>query len=314
MAKLPGAITGARIVGERFVASQRQQNPDGRMPLMDHIRELRNRVVKMAAGLIAGMIVGFVFFNWAFRLLERPFCEVKVRGASGCNKLGVDQLILTGPLDSFYMRVKVAVLVGIVISCPIWLYQIWKFVSPGLYAREKRWGYIFLGTAVPLFLTGVALAYLSLTRTMQYMLHLTPSGVANLPEFDQYFSFVVTMLLAFGFGFELPLILIILNMAGVLTHAMFRKWRRVLIFAVFVIAGIANPSPDPITMLILGGACVVLVEVAELIVWNHDRRKARRDPYASLADDELAPIDLGMTDEPDPTEPRNPDPRNSRFN
>ena len=134
MAKLPGAIAGARIVGERFVASQRQQNPDGRMPLMDHIRELRNRVVKMAAGLIAGMIVGFVFFNWAFKILEHPLCRAKVHGFTGCTKIGVNQLILTGPLDSFYMRVKVAVLVGIIISCPIWLYQIWKFVSPGLYA------------------------------------------------------------------------------------------------------------------------------------------------------------------------------------
>jgi sec-independent protein translocase protein TatC len=303
MAKLPGAVQGARIVGERFVASQRQQNPDGRMPLMDHIRELRNRVVKMALGLIAGMIVGFVFFNWAFKLLERPLCHAVVRGVTGCHTVGVNQLILTGPLDSFYMRVKVAVLVGIIVSCPIWLYQIWKFVSPGLYAREKRWGYIFLGSAVPLFLIGIALAYLSLTRTMQYMLHLTPAGVGNFIEFDQYFSFVITMLLAFGFGFELPLILIMLNLAGILTHARFKKWRRVLIFAVFVVAGMANPSPDPITMLILGGACVALVEVAELIVWNHDRRKARRETslYANLADDELSPIDLEDTEPPSHT-------------
>jgi len=303
MAKLPGAVQGARIVGERFVASQRQQNPDGRMPLMDHIRELRNRVVKMALGLIAGMIVGFVFFNWAFKIVEHPLCQAKIRGVSGCHNLGVNQLILTGPLDSFYMRVKVAFLVGIIISCPIWLYQIWKFVAPGLYAREKRWGYLFLGSAVPLFLIGVGLAYLSLTRTMQYMLHLTPIGVSNLIEFDQYFSFVITMLLAFGFGFELPLLLIMLNMAGILTHARFKKWRRLLIFLVFVVAGIANPSPDPITMLILGGACVALVEVAELIVWNHDRRKARREtsPYANLADDELSPIDLGDTEPPSHT-------------
>jgi sec-independent protein translocase protein TatC len=259
----------------------------------------------MALGLIAGMIVGFVFFNWAFKILERPLCHAKVRGITGCNKLGIDQLILTGPLDSFYMRVKVAFLVGIIISCPIWLYQIWKFVSPGLYSKEKRWGYMFLGSAVPLFLIGVGLAYLSLTRTMQYMLHLTPVGVSNLIEFDQYFSFVVTMLLAFGFGFELPLLLIMLNLAGILTHARFKKWRRLLIFLVFVVAGIANPSPDPITMLILGGACVALVEVAELIVWNHDRRKARREGslYANLADDELSPIDLEDTE-----------PSNHRFN
>ena len=309
MAKLPGAVQGARIVGERFVRSQREQNPDGRMPLMDHIRELRNRVVKMSLALIVGMIVGFVVFRWAFHVIERPLCAANVDGQTGCKTLGLNKLVLDGPLDTFYMRVKVAFIVGLVLSCPVWLYQIWAFVAPGLYAREKRWSYIFLGSAVPLFLTGITLAYWSLTRTMDYLLHLTPSGVANLIDFDQYLSFVLTMMVAFGLAFELPLLIIMLNLAGVLSHRQFKKWRRVMIFAVFLISGIANPSPDPITMLILGGACVALVEVAEFIVWSNDRRRARLhpSPYAGLADDELSPIDLEDTD-------TDPDPRNSRFN
>jgi sec-independent protein translocase protein TatC len=298
MAKLPGAVQGARIVGERFVQSQRAQNPDGRMPLMDHIRELRNRVVKAALALMAGMTVGFVFFNWAFKIIEHPLCRAVVRGHTGCKTLGLNQLVLDGPLDTFYMRVKVAFIVGLIISCPIWLYQIWAFVAPGLYSREKRWGYIFLGSAVPLFLIGVTLAYWSLTRTMDYLLHLTPQGVSNLIDFDQYLSFVLTMMFAFGLAFELPLIIVMLNLAGILSHQRFRKWRRVMIFAVFVIAGMANPSPDPITMLILGGACVAMVEVAEFIVWQNDRRRARLhpSPYANLADDELSPIDLEDTE------------------
>src|SRR3984885_14184673 len=98
MAKLPAAVQGARIVGERFVQSQRQQNPEGRMPLMDHIRELRNRVVKMALALAAGMTVGFVFFHWAFHIIERPLCAAVVSGHTGCNTLGVDKLVLDGPL------------------------------------------------------------------------------------------------------------------------------------------------------------------------------------------------------------------------
>ena len=282
MAKLPGAVQGARIVGERFVRSQRQQNPDGRMPLMDHIRELRNRVVKMALGLIAGMLVGFVFFNWAWHIIERPLCTAVIRGHTGCRTLGTNQLVLDGPLDSFYLRVKVAVIVGVILSSPIWLYQLWAFVAPGLYSREKRWSYIFLGSSVPLFL---------------------PS--------DQYMSFVMTMMLAFGIAFEVPLLIVMLNLAGILTHARFRKWRRMMLFGVFLIAGMANPSPDPITMLILGGACAALVEVAEFIVWSNDRRRARLhpSPYAGLADDELSPIDLDDND-PDP----GPDSRNSRFN
>ena len=298
MAKLPGAIAGARIVGERFVNAQRQQNPEGRMPLMDHLRELRNRVVKMALALIGGMIVGFIFFTPVWHFIERPLCSAVIRGHSGCTTLGVNQLVLNGPLDAFYLRVKVAVIAGVILSSPVWLYQIWAFVAPGLYAREKRWSYIFLGTAVPLFLIGATLAYWSLGRSMHYLLGLTPQHVANLIQVDQYMSFVMTMLLAFGIAFEVPLLIIMMNLAGILTHERFRKWRRVMIFGVFLIAGMANPSPDPITMLILGGACAALVEVAEFIVWSNDRRRARLHPdsYAGLADDELSPIDLDDTE------------------
>ena len=298
MAKLPGAIAGARIVGERFVQSQRQQNPEGRMPLMDHLRELRNRVLKIALGLVAGMTVGFIFFTPVWHFIERPLCSAVIRGHTGCNNLGTNKLVLNGPLDAFYLRVKVAVVVGVILSSPVWLYQIWAFIAPGLYAREKRWSYIFLGTAVPLFLIGVTFAYLSLGRSMHYLLGLTPTGVQNLIQVDLYMGFVMTMLLAFGIAFEVPLLIVMLNLAGILTHERFRKWRRVILFAVFLIAGIANPSPDPITMLILGGACAALVEVAEFIVWSNDRRRARLhpEPYAGLADDDLSPLDMDHTE------------------
>src|ERR1700732_877964 len=299
MAKLPGAIQGARIVGEKFVHAQRQQNPEGRMPLMDHIRELRNRVVKMALALGAGMIVGFVFFNPVWHFIERPLCSTVIRGHTGCSTAGINQLILNGPLDSFYLRIKVALIVGVILSSPVWLYQVWAFIAPGLYSREKKWSYIFLGTAVPLFLTGITLCYWSLGRSMHYLLGLTPTGVGNYIQVDLYMSFVMAMMLAFGLAFELPLLIVMLNLAGILTHQRFRKWRRVVIFGGVLIAGMANPSPDPITMLILGGGCVALVEVAEFIVWTNDRRRARLhpDPYAGLADDELSPIDLDDTED-----------------
>ena len=297
MAKLPGAIQGARIVGEQYVSSRRRANPEGRMPLFDHLRELRNRIVKMALALIAGMIVGFMFFDQAWRVIERPLCRTTVNGHSGCATPGVNQLILNSPLDPFYLRVKVAFIVGVILSSPVWLYQLWAFIAPGLYSREKRWGRIFLGSAVPLFLIGNVLAYLSLGRSMHYLLGLTPATVGNYIQVDAYMSFVMAMMLAFGLAFEVPLLIIMLNMAGILTHERFRKWRRVMIFGVFLIAGMANPSPDPITMLILGGACAALVEVAELIVWYNDRRRGRLhpDPYAGLADDELSPLDLDDT-------------------
>src|SRR6266567_3117749 len=291
MATRPGALAGARIIGERFVHSQRQPNPEGRMPLLDHLRELRNRVVKMALALAAGMTAGFVFFGPAWHVIERPLCSATIRGHSGCRTLGVNQLVLNGPLDAFYLRVKVALIAGVIVSAPVWLYQIWAFVAPGLHAREKRWSSIFLGGAVPLFGIGIAACYMSLGRSLHY---LTPGGVQNLIQVDQYLSFVMAMMLAFGLAFEVPLLIVMLNLAGVLTHERFRRWRRVLIFAVFLIAGMANPSPDPLTMLILGGTCALLVEAAEFIVWANDRRRARPhpDPFTGLADDELSTLQL----------------------
>ena len=292
MATRPGALAGARIAGERFARSRRQRNPEGRMPLTEHLRELRARVVKMAVALAAGMTAGFIFFGPAWHVIERPLCSAAIRGHSGCRTLGVDQLVLNGPLDAFYLRVKVALIVGVIVSAPVWLYQVWAFTAPGLHAGERRWSCLFLGVAIPMFGTGITLCYLSLGRSLRYLLGLTPGGVQNLIQVDQYLSFVMAMLLAFGLAFEVPLLIVMLNLAGVLTHERFARWRQALIFGVFLLAGAANPSPDPVTMLILGGTCAVLVEAAELIVWSRDRRRTRRhpDPYAGLADGELSPL------------------------
>jgi sec-independent protein translocase protein TatC len=293
MAKLPSAVVGARIVGERFVRSRRQQNPGGHAPLLEHLRELRNRAVKILLALTAGMIVGFVFFTPVWRVIERPLCSAVIRGDHGCARLGVNQLALNGPLDSFYLRVKVAVIVGVVVSSPVWLYQVWAFIAPGLYRKEKRWAYLFVGIAAPLFGAGAVLAYVVMSRGLRYLLGLTPSGVLNLPSIDTYLSYFQGMILGFGLAFELPLALVVLNLAHILTHQRFRKWRKMMLFGAFLFAGIANPSPDPISMLLLAVPCVVLVEVAEVVIYFNDRRRAKiEDPYADLPDDEASPLEM----------------------
>ncbi|MFY9932765.1 MAG: twin-arginine translocase subunit TatC [Streptosporangiaceae bacterium] len=297
MAKLPGAVQGARIVGERFVQSQRQQNPDGRMPLMDHIRELRNRVVKIALALIAGMVIGWVFFNPIWKFITRPYCNA----VDGCRAQISHTLAVTGPLDGFYLHIKVAFVAGIILTSPVWLYQLWAFIAPGLYRREKRWTYLFIGTAVPLFVLGAWLSLLVMGRGLHFLIGMVPQNAVNIFTADTYISYFMMMILGFGLCFELPLFLVMLNQVNLLPHSRFKKWRRLLIFLVFVFAGIASPSPDPITMLLLGGVCVALVEAAEVVVLLNDRRKARLnpDPYAGLADDELAPLDrLPDDDEP----------------
>jgi sec-independent protein translocase protein TatC len=292
MATKPSALAGARIVGERYVRSKRRENPEGRMPLMDHLRELRNRLVKAILVLAIGMVVALIYSNQTLHFIMRPFCDATVNGTSGCHKVG-DQLVVTGIFDPFFLRIKVAFFIALIATCPIWLYQFWAFIAPGLYSREKRWAYLFTGTAVPLFLGGALLAYLVMGRGLHYLLGLVPAGVVNLPSFDTYVSYFVGMLLGFGLAFELPLVIVMLNIAGILTHERFRKWRKLLIFGVFVIAGMVNPSPDPWTMLLLGGLCVVLVEIAEVFVYFNDKRRARLhpDPYAGLADDQLAPVE-----------------------
>ena len=289
MAKKASALNGARIVGERYVRSKRAENPEGRMPLMDHLRELRNRVVKIALAVIAGAIVSWVFYQHIWNSIQRPYCQAV--GYCKVNQIG-HSLILNGVMDGFYLHIKVSVLAGAVITSPIWLYQLWAFVAPGLYSREKRWTYAFLGTAVPLFGLGCFFAFLAMSRGLKFFISMS-GGLTDLFTADTYIGYWIAMIIGFGLCFEVPLFLVILNLARVVTHERFRKWRRLIIFLVFVFAGIASPSPDPLTMLLLGGVVVLLVEVAEVLIYFNDKRYARNHPdlYAGLSDDELAPVE-----------------------
>jgi sec-independent protein translocase protein TatC len=298
MASKPSAIRGARIVGERYVRSKRRENPEGRMPLMDHLRELRNRLLKAIIVIVAAMIAALFFSDQTWNFVVHPFCSAVIQGHTGCTVQG-DRLVINGVFDAFFLRIKIAFFIALIGTCPVWLYQLWAFIAPGLYAREKKWAYLFVATAVPLFVGGAVLAYIVMDRGLQALLGFAPANVQLLPNVDTYISYFTGMILGFGIAFELPLVIVMLNVVGVLTHERFRKWRRLMIFLVFLICGIVNPSPDPYTMLILGGLAVVLVELAEVFVYFNDKRRARRNPnpYEGLADDELSPIE-----EPEPVD------------
>ncbi|HTS96238.1 MAG TPA: twin-arginine translocase subunit TatC [Streptosporangiaceae bacterium] len=285
MAKLADTITGARVLGARFAASQRRANPEGRMPLMDHIRELRNRLLKALAAVAAGMAIGFIpqVYDRIWAFIYHPFKMAA----------GHDHLIVIGVFDGFMLRVQIAFFFGLIVTSPLWLYQIWAFIAPGLYRREKRWTYMFVGVAAPLFAAGAALAYFAMSRGLHYLLALVPNGVSVMATVTNYLSYFEAMILGFGLAFELPLALVMLNMVGILSHERIAKWRRIIIFSVFVFAGIASPSPDPLTMLLLALPCVALVEVADLLIWMNDRRRASRPSmYAGLSDDEVSPMDF----------------------
>jgi sec-independent protein translocase protein TatC len=264
-------------------------NPDGRMPLVEHIRELRGRVIKAALGLLAGAVVGWIFFGPVWSVLKQPYERLPPEHCLA----GKCTLVVHGIFDGFFIHLKVSLIVGAVLSSPIWLYQIWAFVAPGLYARERRWTYTFIGAAVPLFGAGAWLAYLTLDKGLRIFIGLAPHNTTVLVGITDYLGYATAMLLIFGLTFELPLFVVILNVAGVLTHARIRKSRRLLIFGIFIFAAVATPSQDPFTMLALALPTVVLFEVAEVLAWVHDRRKAKRpDLYAGLSDDEASPLDL----------------------
>src|SRR6201985_590233 len=239
MANVPGAVQGARIVGQRFVQARRR-NHEGRMPLMEYLRELRNRLVKSILVIIAGMIVALALSNQTLNIVARPFCSAAINGHTGCHVVG-DKLVINGVFDGFFLRIKIAFFFALIGTCPVWLYQLWAFIAPGLYAREKKWAYWFTFTAVPLFVGGAVLAYVVMDRGLHYLLNLAPQNSLVLPSWDAYLGYFTGMLVGFGVVFELPLVIVMLNLAGILTHERFRKWRRMWIFGIFVIAGMLNP-------------------------------------------------------------------------
>lgn len=268
--------------------------PDGRMPLMDHLRELRNRLIKAILAFVVGAIAGWLLFDPVWDFLKQPYCSLPQS-----HVIDKDQcsLFVNGIFSSFFLKLKISCIIGAVISAPVWLYQMWAFVAPGLYNRERRWTYVFLGAAVPLFFVGTALAYVTVDKGLAIFLGFVADDVKPLITVDSYLSYVLTMLLVFGLTFELPLFVVVLNLAGVLSSKRIRGLQRMILFGIFVFAAVATPSADPFTMLALALPTVLLFEIAALLAFLNDRRRARRaDPYEGLSDDEASPLDLDAID------------------
>ena len=260
------------------------------MPLADHLRELRNRLGVSLLAISIGTVVGWVFYAELFALLQRPF-DVLV------DSLGQDdvRLVLTGISDAFTLQVKVALLAGVVLASPVWLYELWAFITPGLHRNERRWALVFVATAVPLFLAGMAFGYWLLPRGLEILIGFTPEGVGNFIQVDRYLSFTVRLLLVFGLAFLLPVVLVMLNVVGILTAERLRSWWRGMVLGVFLFAAVATPTGDPWTMTLLAGPMLAFVAIAWAIAWVNDRRRGRRasaePPYDALDDDVASPLD-----------------------
>lgn len=198
----------------------------------------------------------------------------------------------TDLLSPFTTTVKVCFMAGIIISSPVWLYQLWAFVAPGLHKHERKYTYWFVAAAVPLFLGGAALAYSVLPISMRVLLGITPDGSANILPMDKILDFIVRMILVFGAAFELPLLLVMLNFSGMVTGRRMAGWWRGVVMGVFVFGAVATPTTDPFGMIALAGPIVILYFIAVGIALLNDRRRRRADPDAELDDDEASPLDL----------------------
>ena len=272
------------------------------MPLVEHLRELRGRVLKVGLALVLGMVVGWIYYAEIFSFLAKPFENV----VAAAQAEGRDvTLALTGVADPFVLQVQVSALAGLLLSSPIWLYQLWRFVTPGLHKHERRWGIAFVIVAVPLFATGVALAYLVLPYGLEILFGFTPDNVENIVSVDRYLSFFIRTVVVFGVGFLMPLMLVLLNFAGVLTGQRLISWWRWIIFVVFIFAAVATPTGDPINLVFLAGPMLILIVIAIGVCLLNDRRRARRrgneSQYDAWDDDEISPLNLDV-DEVDVSE------------
>ncbi len=250
--------------------SSTPRDPEGRMPLMEHLRELRNRLLKAILGVVAGTILGFLIFDPIWNFLKEPFCRLPQAHQL---KENACTLVFNGVFEAFFVNLKVAVLFGAVVSAPIWLYQIWAFVTPGLYRNEKRYTLSFLGLAVPLFLGGAALAYFTMDKGLALLLGFAPTDVIALLTMGEYLTFTMAMLVIFGVSFELPLLMVFLNVIGVLRYQTVAKHQRMVVFLMFVFAAVATPSQDPFTMLALALPMVGMFFIAEAFMYFRDRRR-----------------------------------------
>lgn len=276
------------------------------MSLREHLYELRRRLGLAVLFILLGGVFGFVWFMIPLgpvpslgRILLDPYCALPttIRFEP---RPGECQLFQTKPFEAFMVQFKVGIAVGMVVMSPAWLYQVWAFITPGLYVRERRIALTFVMVGSVLFAAGAWLAFFVIPQGLEVLMSFGGGIYVTALNAADYISFVLVMLLIFGVSFLLPLLVTMLNRIGVLPYDNLKRWRRFIVFGLFIFAAFATPGTDPVSMVVLAVAMTVLFEFAVQLARVHDRRKARREALeeAQNATDVDAPSQLDLTTSP----------------
>ncbi|MEN2745116.1 twin-arginine translocase subunit TatC [Sinomonas halotolerans] len=241
------------------------------MPLLEHLRELKNRLIKSAIGIVLGAIAGWFLYDPVLEALQEPVRQISEHtGGTASVNFGS----IASPFD---FKLQLSILIGIVVSSPVWIYQVWAFVLPGLTRKERRYTLGYMAAGVPLFLAGVWVGWLVTPQVVRALTQFTPEGFSNIIDGRDYVDFVTRMLLFLGFAFLVPVLLVAVNAIGLVSGKAILKAWRITVFLVFVLAAIAAPGADALSMFMLAGPLLVLFFAAIGICLLNDRRRERRD-------------------------------------
>jgi sec-independent protein translocase protein TatC len=274
------SATNARRRRLAFLKRRRGRPTGGAMSVIEHLDELRSRLIKsmLALGVVA--IFAFIFYPTVLDVLIRPLDALppglkdKILTQGDSND---PNLTVIGPLEGLNVRLKVTAMLALIFASPFWLYQLWAFVTPGLTMKEKRYALPFVASSVLLFATGTTFAYVTLPAALRFLVGIAGPDVTVLFGAQQYINFVGLMLLAFGLSFQLPLVLFFLGLVGVLTVQQLRDHRRIAAVGTAGMAAVVTPTQDPFTMLAMWIPLYLLYELTIFLLALRDRRRRRRE-------------------------------------
>jgi sec-independent protein translocase protein TatC len=258
------------------------------MTLIEHLRDLRKRLFRASLAILLGFVVGFWLADPVRSLLQRPYCNLP----GSLNADGQCNFVQLGPADVFLLNLKIALWVGLIVAAPIWLYQLWAFIAPGLHRHERRYAYIFTAIAAPLFAAGAVLAFFVVEKGLEFLLEFSGDNIDTTLEVTRYIAFVTNLILLFGVAFEFPLVVLMLNFVGLVSARQLLGWWRVAVFVFFLFAAIVTPTPDPFGMTALAICLSALYFAAVGVAFLNDKRRGRgREVYAGLDDDVASPLE-----------------------